>query len=289
MLEPRVQHHPLKRNSFFGQQLHHILGDYGCIVLERTGSDTHSFLLVNDILYQHRRNVFVVKQLIHNDISSSKVRQVVECRDSVDACVLVHVKTNMRNIYACLFYRTQTLRQARILHSLSGTGQCVAIYRGTSAVCGIVFRIHRPCTGVTLFPQEFAFASRFARHARHARRSMFTLIEKVILITAHKSAHTRLELVPLMVSSHKPSPVGLIISFFLSLPFQPRPIQPMLLSFGAIVAVACALVGALAGPLAAGDSFGEELLLRAHADGTVAAYFQWHVRAPAVDGRWRRD
>jgi nicotinate (nicotinamide) nucleotide adenylyltransferase len=34
--------------------LHHILGDYGCLVLERTGSDTHSFLLENDILYQHR-------------------------------------------------------------------------------------------------------------------------------------------------------------------------------------------------------------------------------------------
>lgn len=36
------------------EDLHHILGDYGCLVLERTGSDTHSFLLENDILYQHR-------------------------------------------------------------------------------------------------------------------------------------------------------------------------------------------------------------------------------------------
>ena len=39
-------------------KLHHILGDFGCLVLERTGSDTHSFLLENDILYQHRVGAF---------------------------------------------------------------------------------------------------------------------------------------------------------------------------------------------------------------------------------------
>lgn len=54
--------------------LHHILGDFGCLVLERTGADTHSFLLENDLLYQYRKNIFVIKQLIHNDISSTKVR-----------------------------------------------------------------------------------------------------------------------------------------------------------------------------------------------------------------------
>jgi nicotinamide mononucleotide adenylyltransferase len=63
--------------------LHHILGDYGCCVLERTGSDTHSFLLENDILYQHKNNVYVVKQLIHNDISSSKVRLFVKREFSI--------------------------------------------------------------------------------------------------------------------------------------------------------------------------------------------------------------
>lgn len=65
------------------EDLDHILGDYGCLVLERTGADTHSFLLENDVLYRHRRNVFVIKQLIHNDISSTKVRLFVKRKFSI--------------------------------------------------------------------------------------------------------------------------------------------------------------------------------------------------------------
>lgn len=56
------------------QDLHHILGKYGCLIVERTGSDVRSFLLSHDIMYEHRRNVLVIKQLIYNDISSTKVR-----------------------------------------------------------------------------------------------------------------------------------------------------------------------------------------------------------------------
>ncbi|KAG7663217.1 NMA1 [[Candida] subhashii] len=54
--------------------LHHILGKYGCLIVERTGSDVRSFLLSHDIMYEHRRNVLVIKQLIYNDISSTKIR-----------------------------------------------------------------------------------------------------------------------------------------------------------------------------------------------------------------------
>ncbi|ODV61827.1 nicotinamide/nicotinic acid mononucleotide adenylyltransferase [Ascoidea rubescens DSM 1968] len=54
--------------------LTHILGNYGCLIVERTGSDVRSFLLGHDILYQHRKNILVIKQLIYNDISSTKVR-----------------------------------------------------------------------------------------------------------------------------------------------------------------------------------------------------------------------
>ncbi|KAF9537346.1 Nicotinamide/nicotinic acid mononucleotide adenylyltransferase 1 [Mortierella hygrophila] len=54
--------------------LHHIIGKYGCLILERTGSDVYEFLLSHDVLYKHRRNVFVIKQLIYNDISSTKIR-----------------------------------------------------------------------------------------------------------------------------------------------------------------------------------------------------------------------
>lgn len=56
------------------QDLHHILGRYGCLIVERTGADVWSFLLSHDIMYEHRRNVLVIKQLIYNDISSTKIR-----------------------------------------------------------------------------------------------------------------------------------------------------------------------------------------------------------------------
>lgn len=61
-------------NVWADNDLHHILGSYGCLIVERTGSDVRSFLLSHDILYEHRKNILVIKQLIYNDISSTKVR-----------------------------------------------------------------------------------------------------------------------------------------------------------------------------------------------------------------------
>ncbi|KAI8987203.1 hypothetical protein BDB01DRAFT_842555 [Pilobolus umbonatus] len=60
------------------EDLHHIVGIYGCVIIERTGTDVYGFLLAHDILYQHRMNVTVIKQLIHNDISSTKIRLFVK-------------------------------------------------------------------------------------------------------------------------------------------------------------------------------------------------------------------
>ncbi|KDN44139.1 Nucleotidylyl transferase [Tilletiaria anomala UBC 951] len=57
--------------------LHHILGNYGCLIVERTGADVWSFLLGHDLLWRYRRNLKIVKQTIYNDISSSKVRLFV--------------------------------------------------------------------------------------------------------------------------------------------------------------------------------------------------------------------
>ncbi|KAI8888806.1 hypothetical protein K501DRAFT_320719 [Backusella circina FSU 941] len=60
------------------QDLHRIVGTYGCVIIERTGTDVYGFLLSHDILYQHSMNVLVIKQLIHNDISSTKIRLFVK-------------------------------------------------------------------------------------------------------------------------------------------------------------------------------------------------------------------
>ncbi|OLL24096.1 Nicotinamide/nicotinic acid mononucleotide adenylyltransferase 1 [Neolecta irregularis DAH-3] len=66
------------------EDLHHILGRYGCLIVERTGSDVWGFLLAHDILYKHRKNVVVIKQLIYNDISSTKVRLFIRRGMSVE-------------------------------------------------------------------------------------------------------------------------------------------------------------------------------------------------------------
>ncbi|KAK9681234.1 Nicotinamide/nicotinic acid mononucleotide adenylyltransferase 1, variant 2 [Basidiobolus ranarum] len=60
------------------KDMEHILASYGCIIVERTGSDVRHFLLNHDTLFRHRKNVIVVKQLIHNDISSTKIRLFVK-------------------------------------------------------------------------------------------------------------------------------------------------------------------------------------------------------------------
>jgi len=64
-------------------QLHHILGRYGCMIVERTGADVWSFLLSHDILWTYRRNLHVVTQVIYDDVSSSKIRLFVRRGKSI--------------------------------------------------------------------------------------------------------------------------------------------------------------------------------------------------------------
>ncbi|TPX41053.1 hypothetical protein SeMB42_g05756 [Synchytrium endobioticum] len=65
-------------NVWSEKDLNHIIGDYGCVIIERTGTDVAEVLLTNDPLHKQRKNVFVVKQYIHNDISSTKIRLFVK-------------------------------------------------------------------------------------------------------------------------------------------------------------------------------------------------------------------
>ena len=59
----------------------HILGDYGVFVLERTGTELDS-ALVN--LRQWEKNIHVRRQVINNDISSTKVRLLLKRDMSID-------------------------------------------------------------------------------------------------------------------------------------------------------------------------------------------------------------
>jgi hypothetical protein len=88
-------------------QLHVILGNFGCLIVERSGSDVWAFLLSHDILYHHRKNIIVVKQLIYNDISSTKVRLFVRRGMSIKSVV-----------YFAAFLASPHLPIARLMCSL---------------------------------------------------------------------------------------------------------------------------------------------------------------------------
>ena len=41
-------------NLWKEEDLFHILGNFGCLIIERTGANVHDFLLTNDSLHVHR-------------------------------------------------------------------------------------------------------------------------------------------------------------------------------------------------------------------------------------------
>lgn len=53
------------------QDLDHILGKYGCFIVERAGSDMDQ---ATESLARWRNNIHLINQLIQNDVSSTKVR-----------------------------------------------------------------------------------------------------------------------------------------------------------------------------------------------------------------------
>ncbi|KAF7858865.1 hypothetical protein EAF04_008907 [Stromatinia cepivora] len=53
------------------EDLQHILGQYGTFIVERTGTDIEDALAS---LEQYKRNIYVIQQLVTNDISSTKIR-----------------------------------------------------------------------------------------------------------------------------------------------------------------------------------------------------------------------
>jgi hypothetical protein len=60
-------------------QTESICEDYGIICVTRDGSNTRKLIFENDFLYEHRRNILLVDEWIQNDISSTKIRYILQC------------------------------------------------------------------------------------------------------------------------------------------------------------------------------------------------------------------
>ncbi|GAA96717.1 uncharacterized protein L969DRAFT_97069 [Mixia osmundae IAM 14324] len=66
------------------QDLHHILGLYGCFIVERADSEIDQALFKDSSVHSrnalalYRRNIFMVQQLVRNDVSSTKVRLFIK-------------------------------------------------------------------------------------------------------------------------------------------------------------------------------------------------------------------
>ena len=62
------------------EDLNHILGRYGVFIVERTGTDIDDALAA---LTPWRQNIWVIQQLIQNDVSSTKIRLFLKREMSV--------------------------------------------------------------------------------------------------------------------------------------------------------------------------------------------------------------
>eukprot|EP01089_Gocevia_fonbrunei_P020077 TRINITY_DN7344_c0_g1_i2.p1 TRINITY_DN7344_c0_g1~~TRINITY_DN7344_c0_g1_i2.p1 ORF type:complete len:160 (-),score=27.27 TRINITY_DN7344_c0_g1_i2:12-491(-) len=59
--------------------MHTILGKYGIVVFDRSGSSSEGIIYSNPIIFQHQTNIILVPNWINNEVSSTKIRQFV-CR-----------------------------------------------------------------------------------------------------------------------------------------------------------------------------------------------------------------
>lgn len=77
------------------QDLDHILGKYGTFVVERAGTDLPQFL---EYLQPWKENIYVIQQLIPNEISSTKIRLFLKREMSVQylipAPVIEYIEQN---------------------------------------------------------------------------------------------------------------------------------------------------------------------------------------------------
>lgn len=83
-------------------QLHHILGRYGCYIIERAESEIDQSIFSSSSVHSrsplalYRDNIYMVPQLVRNDVSSTKVRLFVRKGMSIEyllpGCVSKYIR-----------------------------------------------------------------------------------------------------------------------------------------------------------------------------------------------------
>ncbi|KIJ35710.1 hypothetical protein M422DRAFT_212490 [Sphaerobolus stellatus SS14] len=75
------------------EDLEHILGRYGVFIVERAGTDVAA---ATDSLARWRHNIYLIPQMIHNDVSSTKVRlflrRGLSVRYLMPSCVIEYIE-----------------------------------------------------------------------------------------------------------------------------------------------------------------------------------------------------
>ncbi|EFC50192.1 predicted protein [Naegleria gruberi] len=73
----------VKPGVWIPEQVEYILSKFGACCIERDGISVNTIVFEHDTLYRNKKNIHIIPEWIINDVSSTKVRQLVRRNNSV--------------------------------------------------------------------------------------------------------------------------------------------------------------------------------------------------------------
>ncbi|XP_077296928.1 nicotinamide mononucleotide adenylyltransferase isoform X2 [Arctopsyche grandis] len=94
------------------EDLEIILGEYGLVVITRSGNNPEKFIYDSDVLTKYRRNITIITNWVPNEVSSTMIRRLIRRGESVkyliDDSIISYVK--MHQLYgSCNKNTTETV------------------------------------------------------------------------------------------------------------------------------------------------------------------------------------
>ncbi|KAF0983218.1 hypothetical protein FDP41_010283 [Naegleria fowleri] len=102
----------VKPGVWIPEQVEYILSTYGVCCIERDGISISKIIFEHDVLYKYRKNIHVIPEWIINDVSSTKVRQLVRRNHSIKYYVADKVAEYIKNHQLYLAEQTNTSTNA---------------------------------------------------------------------------------------------------------------------------------------------------------------------------------